>query len=365
MPVYTKKNGYVYCVYCVGKKRVWEPFGKGPEAVKAAQLRDLEIKAKKIRGISSGSGTTFNELAQAYVNARFPELAKKTCQGIMLALTDWAYPQIGRKPLSIINIQDWIEIQNKMIESKLSASTINKYFHYISKVFTWAARTQIIQDNPWRHRERLKSREKFKIDLFTIDEFRKILENAPDHLAWVMETAYYTGCRPGPSELFSLKWSDVDWKRRAIRIYAPKTDSWRTQFIPREFLRRMRQRYVDQQKNYPDCPFICHFEGKPIGKLRRSWITAKKNADIDRRIRLYDIRHFHITYALANGADIMELATRVGHVNADMIARVYAHLAKDIRMETAHKLPKIALRKQNCRPTVDHKGLSNKKGLRE
>ncbi len=84
-----------------------------------------------------------------------------------------------------------------------------------------------------------------------------------------------------------------------------------------------------------------------------------------RRIRLYDICHFHfhITYASANGADIMELATRVGHVNADMIARVYAHLARDIRKETAHKLPKIAPARPNSRQTVDNKALNNKKGL--
>ena len=30
---------------------------------------------------------------------------------------------------------------------------------------------------------------------------------------------------------------------------------------------------------------------------------------------LYDIRHFYITYALANGAGILELAERVGHVD--------------------------------------------------
>jgi len=339
MAVITRKDGRVYCAYRTGKSYAWESFGRGPEAVKAAKLRDLELKAKKIKGLSSGTGTTFHELAQAYLNARAPELSEKTTEGIMYAVTEWALPQIGRKPLSIITIQDWIEIQNGMIHSGLSPTTINKYFQYISKVFTWAARNQIIQDNPWRNRERLRNREKFKIDLFTVEEFRRILEAAPDHLAWAMEIAYYTGCRPGPSELFSLKWSDVDWGRGAIRIYAPKTDTRRIQFVPPEFLERMRIRHRKQMQNYPDCPFICHFEGRPIGKLKRSWNTAKKNAGVDRRIRMYDIRHFHITYALANGADIMELASRVGHVNADMIARVYAHLARDIRQDTAHKLP--------------------------
>ena len=56
---------------------------------------------------------------------------------------------------------------------------------------------------------------------------------------------------------------------------------------------------------------------------------------------MYDIRHFYISYALANGADIMDLAERVGHVNGEMIMRVYAHLAKDLQKKKAFKLPSI------------------------
>lgn len=62
MPVYTKKDGCIYCVYYEGKKRIWESFGRGKEALKAAGLRDLEIKAKKIKGFTIGGGTTFHEL---------------------------------------------------------------------------------------------------------------------------------------------------------------------------------------------------------------------------------------------------------------------------------------------------------------
>jgi integrase len=65
----------------------------------------------------------------------------------------------------------------------------------------------------------------------------------------------------------------------------------------------------------------------------------------ERRIRLYDIRHYYITYALAGGMDIMQLAEIAGHVNPDMIVTVYAHLAKDLRTSAATKLPQLYTKK--------------------
>jgi hypothetical protein len=49
MPVYTK-NGNHYCVYYDGPKRIWEAFGRGDDAKKAAEARALEIKLIKKRG---------------------------------------------------------------------------------------------------------------------------------------------------------------------------------------------------------------------------------------------------------------------------------------------------------------------------
>jgi integrase len=72
----------------------------------------------------------------------------------------------------------------------------------------------------------------------------------------------------------------------------------------------------------------------------RVW-QGQKKAGITRRIRLYDIRHLHISYALGTGADIMDLAERVGHVNAAMIINVYAHLAKDLQKNKPHALPSL------------------------
>ncbi len=57
MPVYTKKDGRIFCVYYDGGRRVWEPFGRGKIARRKAELRDLEIKLTKKRIENKGDDT--------------------------------------------------------------------------------------------------------------------------------------------------------------------------------------------------------------------------------------------------------------------------------------------------------------------
>jgi integrase len=345
MPVHTKKDGRVFVVYYDGDgKRIWESFGRGREAKDKAETRDLEIKLAKKRSQPAAirhnpNLISFSELFQSYIAARCVEIRERTLAEIIRSVNTYVLPHIGQTAIGAIRPFDYSVIRDGMIAAKLSPQSINKYFHYTQKVFSWAMESGMMDDDPWRKQKRLRVVDKFKIDLFTMKDFEAILKVAPDHLAWTMEMAYHTGCRPGPSELFSLQWSDVDWKKRGIKILATKTNTIRWQYVSKAFLKRMKDRQKKQAKEYPDCPYICHYEGARIRSLKRSWGTAKDEAKVTRPIRLYDIRHFHITYALAAGADIMDLANRVGHVNADMIVNIYAHLAKDLQTRDAAKIP--------------------------
>ena len=119
----------------------------------------------------------------------------------------------------------------------------------------------------------------------------------------------------------------IDWKMKRIQVYASKTDIYRWRYFTDAFMIKLKTK----EKESNGCLYIVSYKGKQIKSISKAQRTAKKNAGITRRIRLYDIRHFYIIYALANGADIMDLAERVGHVNGEMIIRVYAHLAKDLQ----------------------------------
>lgn len=356
MPVHTKKNGLVYCVYYDGSKRIWEPFGRGPEAKKAAETRDLEIKLKKRRGQWHVTGQThsisFNEFAQAYMNHRKIDLSPRTLDGIFWMLIKYVIPVIGNKSICNINMQDWNRIQEAMTEKGAGSKTINTYFKYLNKLFKWSVANGYLKEHPWKNRESLRQK-KYHIDLFTIEEFQKILNAAPDHLAWAMEVAYFTGVRTGPSELLALTWDNVDFENNRIRIYSTKTDSHRWQYIDPDFTRRMKKRYTESRRNGETSSYVCTYQDHPIKSLKTAWQKAKKKAGITKPIRLYDIRHFYITYALANGANITELADRVGHVDATMIVKVYTHLVEELKTKQAFQVPEIQFSVGMVDETVD------------
>ncbi|MCU1429766.1 MAG: integrase family protein [Actinomycetia bacterium] len=55
------------------------------------------------------------------------------------------------------------------------------------------------------------------------------------------------------------------------------------------------------------------------------WQRARDLAGIDTAWRLHDLRHWSATTAITSGHDVRTVAGRLGHANAAMTLRVYAH----------------------------------------
>lgn len=360
MPVYTKGK-YYYCVYYDGSHRVWEPCGKGEAGKKKATERDLEIKYRKTRDENTQRiqahphSIRFNQLLQLYVDDR-ADLADSTINDIIGAMTKHFSPVVGTMPVDMITPVHAKDIESKMIASGLSARTINKSFRYANRIFDWviwSLGTKMPKGNPWSDRLPLRQK-KFQIELFSINEFAKILLVAEEHLRWAMEVEYYTGMRPGPTELFAVRWDDIDWKKNRLSIYGQKTDNRRWQYLPGDFMAKLRERYENR-----DCEYIVSYQGRRItSNLKKSWTSAKQKAGITKRIRLYDIRHFYISYALAGGADIAELAERVGNT-PETISRHYWHLAKQLRGDEAFIIPNLFDATNRVKVKIEHNSRTN------
>ena len=52
----------------------------------------------------------------------------------------------------------------------------------------------------------------------SINEIRQVYKVAPEHIQKVLVLGISTGVRIGPSELFKLKWSDIDFDKNIIYI---------------------------------------------------------------------------------------------------------------------------------------------------
>ena len=66
----------------------------------------------------------------------------------------------------------------------------------------------------------------FGLRVVSPEEEEKLLRNASPCIQDLIRFAVNTGLRIG--EIFSLRWSDVDWENNVLNILAPKTQKLRT-----------------------------------------------------------------------------------------------------------------------------------------
>ncbi|MCD6398955.1 MAG: hypothetical protein J7L08_03460, partial [Candidatus Aenigmarchaeota archaeon] len=202
MAVVKKKDGRYFCVYYDDQgKQVWKSFGRGAEAKKAAQAFDLEIKAKKKKGIAITSSRKIDitNLAQEYLDTKRKALHPSVIRAVRFLINEIVSPVIGGKNIVSLTKKDLLTIIKKLEDRGLSQSSINRYITYLNAILNWGVQNDFISFNPFANFKK-KKEPQYKIPIITEEELKKLLEVAPEHLRWALIVEFYTGCRPGPSE---------------------------------------------------------------------------------------------------------------------------------------------------------------------
>ena len=180
-------------------------------------------------------------------------------------------------------------------------------------------------------------------ELPTLDELERMINVSPDHLQRAIILAFYTGARVGKSELFKIKWSDVDLDSRTITIHAAKKNRnitirhipIRDDLIPTLWS----WKYRDTSEYKDQAEYVIHYKGSKVDNITSSWKNALKKAKITKHFRPYDLRHAFATYTIAYGADVSSVAKVMGHQNTNTIMRVYLHNSKKLSESVIQKIP--------------------------
>jgi integrase len=160
------------------------------------------------------------------------------------------------------------------------------------------------------------------------EEVEALLRAVPDdplgrveHVMYL--TAAMTGMRQG--ELFGLRWRDVDWTARRIRVRrsyvrgefgTPKSKrSFRSVPLASRVAGELDRLFHDSARQRDDDLVFAHpSTGKPIdrSKLLKRFKAALRRAEI-REVRFHDLRHTFGTRMAANGVPMRVLQELMGH----------------------------------------------------
>ncbi|MCL2638493.1 MAG: site-specific integrase [Oscillospiraceae bacterium] len=264
----------------VRQTKTWKP----PENMTAKQIeRELNRQAVLFEEECKSGKTTAVIKFESFARRWFEEVAELKLKRRTIVnyrgLETRVYKAIGHLRMDRITpreIQRFISdlCNGERLDNrtrKLSPKTVKNHVSFISTVFSYAMKMQIVKDNPCRMAE-LPRAEEVEREVYTIEEAQKFLDclqKQPieefQHIAF-FTLAIFTGLRRG--ELLGLEWKDIDFNRGIISVKrtsnytnadgiytdTPKNRRSRRSLNPPPEVMSFLYRYRLQQQEYIEIP---------------------------------------------------------------------------------------------------------------
>ena len=237
-------------------------------------------------------------------------------------------------------------------EGGLAPKTVRNYVTFISTVFDYAAKMQMIQNNPCRNvtLPKLIAKER---TVYTLEEVQSMLsffeKESEANLKYVIffTLAAFTGLRRG--ELLGLEWKDIDWdnhlisvegtsawtKEKGIYTDTPKTNSsLRIIKVPDVIIEKLRD-FRKMQNDYKasigskwveNDRLFTKINGEPMGlrSLYKFYEKFCKRTGL-RFVNIHSFRHFNASIMILKGVDVKTVQACLGHNDATTTLKIYAH----------------------------------------
>ncbi|MGZ4235303.1 MAG: tyrosine-type recombinase/integrase, partial [Solirubrobacteraceae bacterium] len=251
-------------------------------------------------------------------------------------------PRLGERALAKVTREHVEQFVADCLRDGLSPKTVSNCLGLLHSIFEFAIRRGWANDeNPCKRAEKPKAVEHSDIRFLDEDEVEALLRAVPDTEFGRLQRVLYlaavmTGMRQG--ELLALRWADVDWPARRIRVRrnyvrgefgTPKSRRG-SRSIPLadrlggelDMLHR-RSRWARDE----DLVFANPVTGRPMNgcTLLKSYQRALERASV-RELRFHDLRHTFGTRMAAAGVPMRTLQEWMGHRDFKTTA-IYADYA--------------------------------------
>ncbi len=288
-------------------------------------------------------GVTMNQLLEEYLNhshsngshtahlTSLRSVGKSLLVPILGEDTDIATIDYGKHILPLL---DHLRTTPSKLGRPRCAITLNQYGHYLVALFNYAVLRGYLIVSPMRLWKPMREVRR-DVEL-TLEDTKRIMDKALPHVRWAMEVAFNLGVRPGPCELFNLKWEDVDFDKKRVHVYASKTNTHRYVPISDAFLARLKS-----MKELSQTEYLIDYKGKPVKSIKKAFSKAVKEAGITYRVKMYDLRHNFATFLMNKGADLAAVSKLMGHSRTSTTANRYYESRSDEIVRAAALLPDI------------------------
>jgi len=324
-----KKSVYIYIEIPLpnGRKLKRSVGKKGLITKTQARLYEQELKRKIKMGqldMVKADIPTLNEFRIDYLEY-VKDVKQKRSWRRDQELLEPLCKLFGNKKLSDITIRG-IEDFKLIRLQEVKPATVNRSLSVLRHLFNIAKRwKKFFGENPVSQAGLLEENNKLE-RILTIEEQRKLLEEAIPYIKPIIQTALLTGLRKG--ELFNLKWSDVDLNTNLITITQTNSKSKKQRkiyinSILRKLLLELKIKSANSEYVFLDD------NGKRLNSIRTAFEAACRRAGI-KGLRFHDLRHTAATRMIETGANIVAVSRILGHSDLKTTMR-YTHPEESVK----------------------------------
>lgn len=227
--------------------------------------------------------------------------------------------------------------QSKLLKENYSNNYLKGLQKRLQGIFTYAQNVHGLKENPIKKTGLVKSYELQKEkEFWTRDEFNLFLTGIEENNIFyisLFNLLFYSGARIG--EVLALTVKDIDFSKNQIKINKtfaridkkdvvtiPKTaTSIRVVDLHEEVMLLLKKQINTLYEPDKDTRIY------PVMReaVRKRMMDFIKISGV-KKIRLHDIRHSHVALLINIGVNIFEISRRIGHADASITSRVYAHI---------------------------------------
>ena len=326
--------------------------------------------------VATGKVCTLAELIDQWLEDIAPHRSPYTVREYRRITAKTIKPALGDMRIDKISGQQLDNFYRKLHQDGLASSSVHQHHSVIHASLGRAVKGGLLPHNPG-DRATPPRPARSTASAPAVADVQKLLaeaEKTDTVLAIAVALAAITGARRG--ELCALRWSDVDWQRRTLTIARSLTvvDKVVTEGPTKTHLRRdiaiddalgafLTRRRAEQVSyagtvgvDIVDDPFILSRSAAGSEPCLPDSLTHQYQRLANRwglSTHFHELRHFAATTAIAGGADVRTVAGRLGHADASVTLRVYAHALEARDRELAGMLGRAVLGTMNGRPEFD------------
>lgn len=366
----------VSCGYDTNGKHKEQAMTWKPEPGMTKRQIEKELQRQAVlfeESVAHGYKTTavkFQEFAEEWFEEYARLNLRSTTYERMRQLTHRVYPAIGHLRMDKITarqLQGFVnslakEGANEKTGKPLAPKTIRHNLSFISDVFSYAVKMDLLSDNPCRKVTIPKGEVKEK-PIYSQEEMALLLtriNGEPTKYRAFFFLIAYSGFRRG--EMLGLEWKDVDFEHNVITVkrtsnytagrgtYTDTTKTKRSQRVLKispyimDILKELKAEQDEEALRLGDKwvetdRLFVKWNGEPMNnQTPYGWLKEFCEKNELPFYGIHSFRHFAASALISAGLDVTTVSGALGHCNSGTTLNVYSHMFQNAQARVAEAM---------------------------